>query len=132
VPLQIAGAACTADTQCSSGHCTDGFCCGVSLCPTCQSCGVPGAQGTCTNVAPGAADETGTCKNQGAATCGNDGVCDGNGACQNYGTSTVCASACALDDLTFITSFCDGAGTCVPGQAAICLNGCDDTLGGCQ
>ena len=52
LPRQGNGVACTVDNQCASNHCTDGFCCGVTACPSCQSCGVPGCQGTCTNVPP--------------------------------------------------------------------------------
>ena len=47
-----------ATTSARTGHCTDGVCCGVGACPSCQTCAVPAAQGTCHNVLPGGADPT--------------------------------------------------------------------------
>jgi hypothetical protein len=134
VPAMTAGIACTANDQCASGHCTDGFCCGSSLCPSCQSCGVSGSEGICANATAGSTDETGTCKDQGAVSCGTDGLCNGAGGCQDYGTSTVCATGCStvlLSVSEFTTSFCDGGGSCVAGLSTLCLSACDDTLG-CQ
>lgn len=127
-----AGTACAANDQCQSPlFCTNGFCCGSSLCPSCQSCGVPGLQGACTNVPPGGADPTGTCTAQPATGCGTNGLCNGTGGCQSYGTSTVCAAAsCAGDSSAFTTaSLCDGAGNCTPGTTSSCPTQTCSTVG---
>jgi hypothetical protein len=129
VPLKTAGTACTSNDQCGTGFCTDGVCCGVSLCPSCQTCG---ALGACGFTPPGMQDETGTCKDQGAATCGNDGLCDGVGGCQDYAISTSCGSVCASDNSSLQQSFCDGLGDCSPALAIPCpTDMCDGTLAGC-
>ena len=124
-PLLGNGQACTSSNQCSSTHCTEGFCCGDAACLSCLSCAVPGSQGTCTAVPNGGADPTGSCTDQGAASCGHDSKCNGSGGCRNYGSSTVCATTCA-DAMTLSQTFCDGAGTCGPGTAPMtCTNSCD-------
>jgi len=132
------GTACTANDQCQSPlFCTDGFCCGSSSCLlSCVSCGVPGHQGTCTNVPAGGADPTGTCQAVAdPTTCGNNGLCNGTGGCQDYGASTVCATTCSGDGTQVLTSSCDGAGNCGPPVATTTCTSpttCDPTLLVCQ
>jgi len=75
------GATCTVTKECASGNCVDGYCCGSSSCPACQSCNVAGSLGTCTNVADNTADPPNCAANP---PCGNTGVCVG-GACQQAG-----------------------------------------------
>jgi hypothetical protein len=116
LPQQTSGA-CTSNNQCATGFCTNGFCCNVGSCVlSCLSCGVPGAQGTCTAVLPGGADPTGTCtgmKQNDPTTCGFDGLCDGGGGCEHYSTSTMCGSpTCAAGTSEVTALFCDGAGNC--------------------
>jgi hypothetical protein len=113
-PKKINGQACTGNSQCTSNHCLDGFCCGTASCLACQSCGVPGSEGTCTNVPPGGNDPTGSCADQGAASCQQNGKCNGAGGCQLYDATTVCLAVCAVDNSTLTSTFCDGAGTCGP------------------
>ncbi|RMF19530.1 MAG: hypothetical protein D6760_13015, partial [Deltaproteobacteria bacterium] len=36
------GTPCGSSSECQSGNCTDGFCCDVSACGLCESCGEPG------------------------------------------------------------------------------------------
>jgi hypothetical protein len=134
-----AGTACAANDQCQSPFfCTNGFCCGSSLCPSCQSCGVAGLQGTCTNVLAGGADPTGTCTGlaQPATSCGNNGLCNGAGGCQNYAAATVCAAASCSSDSTQFTpaSLCDGGGNCVPPAMVLtCATPtCNAAAGTCQ
>ena len=114
VARAMAGVACTADDQCASTHCTDGFCCGVASCGSCSSCGVTGAQGACTPIPAGGADPTGTCTlgMQPAATCGADGLCDGAGGCQLWPATTQCNLTCPAGTSDQLATYCDGAGTC--------------------
>ncbi len=113
VPQQGAGGACTGADQCAAGYsCVDGFCCGSTSCLPCWSCGVHGAEGTCTPVPAGGADPTGSCPTTNQASCGDDGLCDGSGGCQKWPATTVCASSCVA--LILSENLCDGAGTCNP------------------
>ena len=135
VPRSLSGVTCSADDQCQSGHCLNGFCCGSATCPSCQSCGVTGFEGTCTNVPAGGADPTGLCPAQPAATCGTDGLCDGSGGCQDWPATTRCSAVtCAAGTSTQIVDFCNGAGACanlaVPIQDCAPLT-CDAATGAC-
>src|SRR4029079_17080564 len=83
--LKPNGAACTAAGECISGHCTEGFCCGMGACPACNSCAVPGKQGTCAPTGDGTA-------------CGAS-MCDGNDAYHPPGlcTAGTCNQAMKVD-----------------------------------
>ncbi len=137
---QSAGIACTANDQCKSPlFCTEGFCCGSANCTlSCQSCAVPGSQGTCTNVPSGGADPTGTCQGLKTAktTCLYDGTCDGSGGCRDWPATTVCATSCSVDQSQFLQSFCSGNGTCDMAPADQQVTGCPSMLcdgtAGCQ
>ncbi|HVZ71980.1 MAG TPA: hypothetical protein VHJ20_06355 [Polyangia bacterium] len=113
--------ACTSDHQCATGNCVDGFCCGSPGCNGCQSCGVPGKEGTCANVAAGT-PSNGFCPDDGAASCARDSKCDGAGGCEKYVSGTVCLAASCTPTTTMLTtaSTCDGSGTCVAGTAGDC------------
>ena len=73
--LKANGAACGAGLECLSGNCTEGFCCGSASCGLCQSCAVPGKQGTCSPTADG-------------TVCGAS-LCDGN---DRYHAPSTCAA----------------------------------------
>ena len=88
------GASCMSDAQCATGNCIDGFCCGSTSCPSCQSCGVSGSEGTCANLPAGSIDPMGMCADDGAASCGTNGRCNGAGNCQNYPAGTACNLSC--------------------------------------
>jgi hypothetical protein len=48
---------CTQNVQCASGSCADGYCCDTACNRDCQSCDVPGREGTCSprpDLCPGA------------------------------------------------------------------------------
>lgn len=44
------GAACAADAECATGHCTDGVCCSTPCQEQCFSCNQPGKEGLCTLI----------------------------------------------------------------------------------
>jgi hypothetical protein len=83
--LKANGTACAVNSECISGHCTEGFCCGMGACPACNSCAVPGKQGTCAPTGDGMA-------------CGA-GLCDGNDAFHPPGVCAAgsCSQAAKLD-----------------------------------
>ena len=56
------------------------------------SCALATTAGTCTPVASGDPDPTGTCQNAGPATCDTTGFCDGKGACELFPAGTSCAA----------------------------------------
>jgi hypothetical protein len=122
-----AGAACTGNTQCSSGSCVDGVCCTTSSCPSCRACNVPGSLGTCSPMIAGSVDPNGTCDDQGATTCGTNGRCDGAGGCQRYSDGTSCSQAVCQNTATLkLAGTCSG-GSCTAGTTAcapfMCTNG---------
>lgn len=121
------GAFCSADNQCKSHNCVDGFCCDSACGGACDACNLPGSEGTCSTVALGTS---------GAPTCGSF-VCDG----QNPN----CPSGCVNDTLCASGRYCDGQGTCAARRATgtacadarECLSGfcadgfcCDTACGG--
>jgi hypothetical protein len=116
------GAACSSNAECKSNICAQGYCCDKSCSGACQSCGLPGTLGTCTNVATGSADPARLCKDQGATSCGTNGKCQA-GACQKYASGTACGAAtCPAGSVTFTgTPTCDGAGSCVRPAASSCF-----------
>ena len=99
------------DAQCATGNCVDGFCCGSTSCPSCQSCGVSGSEGMCANLPAGNPDPMGMCADEGSASCGTNGRCNGAGNCQRYPVGTMCNES-ACQGMTFTRSACDSAGMC--------------------
>jgi hypothetical protein len=104
------GGACTADTQCDTGHCVDGVCCETASCGTCASCdqvtnlspgppppGTIGTPGVCSPVT-GAQDPD---------TCTGDKTCDLTGACKGGpGAACTVPSDCASGSCP--NGCCDG------------------------
>jgi hypothetical protein len=116
--LKPLGQACAVGSSCASGFCVDGVCCGTSTCGTCQACNVVG-NGTCANVASGAADPHVRCTPN--PPCGNTGNCNGAGACAQASASTPCGTAsCAVSTYT-PASHCTGSGTCAVPTPSSCL-----------
>ena len=77
-PRKPLGAVCAPDgmtSECVSGHCVDGVCCGVGSCLDCQEC--TAAAGTCVNVGTGDQDND-SCNGAGQACDGGSGA----GACK--------------------------------------------------
>lgn len=69
--LAARGAQCGENNECATGYCSDGVCCNKA-CSECARCDVPGSEGTCQLLAPGAPDDQGAC---------GDSTCDGLGHC---------------------------------------------------
>ncbi|NUO51902.1 MAG: hypothetical protein HOV80_23880 [Polyangiaceae bacterium] len=97
------GQTCDGGNECTNGNCVDGFCCGSASCNECQSCNIPGMEGTCNN------DPGGTSCNDGQF-CTMTDTCDGAGTCN--GTGNPCPGA-------------DGDGDC----SESCNEGADDCSG---
>lgn len=114
------GNRCATDAQCAMGSCIDGVCCSAGgPCGTCQSCAVPGHEGSCAPVPPGAPDPSATCTDEGG--CGTTGRCDGAGACAFYPAGKVCAEAgCSLDGTSYLpAAACKGDGSPCTRPAAV-------------
>ncbi len=86
------GVACTTATDCESGFCVDGVCCGSACTSTCSACDVAGMVGTCSPVASGAP--------HGARTCGSFACVAG-----------ACATGCTSDAECTSDTYCL-AGSC--------------------
>jgi len=101
------GGSCAVDDDCNSMKCQQKVCCSSLCTGTCQSCALPGSEGTCTMV-PDREDPLNQCNDTGAASCGTEGSCDGAGACRLYARGTTCRAAAGV---------CDVAETCAGGGA---------------
>jgi hypothetical protein len=112
------GVSCMSDAQCATGNCINGFCCGSTSCPSCQSCGVRGSEGMCADLPAGSTDPMGMCADEGVASCGTNGRCNGAGNCQRYPVGTPCNQACEGENLT--SSTCDAAGMCSVSETHDC------------
>jgi len=120
------GAACGEDSNCTSGFCSDGFCCTERCDGTCMTCGKAGSQGRCLLAAAGS-NPHGSCVDEGAASCGKNGTCDGAGTCQRYPVGTICADARCQVQQIMLASRCTADGACLPGTQQPCYPFlCDD------
>ena len=128
-----AGGTCTATTDCMSGFCQQGICCMTACTGTCQSCAVPGKEGTCSPV-PQGQDPLNQCTDQLAASCGTDGSCNGAGACELYVAGTTCVAAtCPVGAGTFTQArTCNGTGTCQAATSSMCGTYLCDTNSTCH
>jgi hypothetical protein len=115
------GTACTADNQCTTGHCADDVCCDKACtgCSACTNSLTGGTTGQCQPVTAGK-DAHNACTASGTP-CGLDGNCDGAGQCHMPASGTACGTSCTGSTLTPIT--CNGAGACnVNGTPGPCPN----------
>jgi hypothetical protein len=118
--LRPSGAICVIDSDCSTGHCTDGVCCDSAACAPCRACNLASTRGHCAAVPALAPEPHGACLDQGSMSCGTDGTCDGAGNCHLYASSTSCGMpSCSGSTLTAAPA-CDGAGRCVAGGQQPC------------
>ncbi|HVX97140.1 MAG TPA: hypothetical protein VHK47_19645 [Polyangia bacterium] len=120
--LKNPGASCSSGAECLSTFCAQGVCCDKACNGSCQSCGMTGTLGVCTNVATGAPDPAGICQDLGPASCATNGMCQAGG-CQKYPKGTPCKDpTCPTDTTTFTAgSTCDGSGACVTPAPSSCF-----------
>jgi hypothetical protein len=115
------GHACTRDSQCASGSCSDGVCCNIN-CDKCGSCNVPTSLGTCVPTAAGTDPDNDCIDNESdpGGKCG--GVCNGQAKCVYPAAGTTCGTCkqcngsglCTIkpdDDTACGTIECDGLDT---------------------
>jgi hypothetical protein len=143
------GQTCTAGTDCASGFCVDGYCCGAASCPACQSCGIAGSQGTCTNIAqgqtdtnpagtciaPNACDGAGNCRKNNGQTCTASTDCVYGNCIDGYCCDTGCSAACKACNVAGSLGTCTNipSGQTDTNPAGICIapNACDGA-GNCK
>jgi hypothetical protein len=113
--LKALGQPCATSDECDNSVCVDNVCCESPCSGTCQYCAQKGKEGTCINVAAGAASPraNGTCTDQGQSQCSFNGKCDGNGGCQQYAAGLQCRAASCNGASYVPASDCDGAGHCM-------------------
>jgi hypothetical protein len=120
------GKACSAPNECASGNCVDGVCCGGAACGMCQSCALPGSEGTCALVPRFTSGVS--------AGCSGDRSCDGLGACRSK-NGTMCKADADCTSLHCVDGVCCNEacdGTCyscnLPGSAGTCkpIDGAED------
>jgi hypothetical protein len=120
----VNGPGCTSGAECVSGNCVDGVCCGKAACATCQSCGLAGSAGTCTNIAAGQPDTFPV----NACDAGGTQLCDGTGACkaidgQSCSTANQCMSGNCVDDVCCGKPTCAACQSCgLAGSEGLCAN----------
>jgi len=119
------GRVCTADNQCTNGHCIDGVCCESTCSGQCQACDDPLQLGKCVPVTgtPHNASKRGACTGNGVNGCG--GKCDGTNvaACIYPATSKPCVSPSCSNNMGAAGANCDGAGSCNIPSAVTCPSG---------
>jgi hypothetical protein len=119
---KIDGTACTADSDCASGHCVDGVCCDRACDGQCEACDVPATKGKCSNVFGSPHGKRTACTTS-ADVC-KVKTCDGKNptACDGFanGATVQCKSASCDGAKLIPKSTCDGAGTCVTPPNALC------------
>lgn len=118
------GAACTADSQCGSGHCVDGVCCDQACEGTCTACTAAkkgsGVDGTCEPVALGH-DPDDECPRYAMHLCSHPGGCDGAGACRLGAAGSLCYDSAWYwcdGGGNWLLPICDGQGSCDSGHVA--------------
>ena len=109
--LLTTGRPCVASSQCATGQCWDGVCCGQACGGTCRSCNLAGQVGLCRPYSAGV-DPDNDCPVQAVSTCGNAGGCDGTGSCRQYAAGTVCSAQTCAGHVQQNAQTCNGSGTC--------------------
>lgn len=119
---------------CNTGWCTDGVCCEVQSCGTCQRCddGTANGSGTCTTVmnaedpnscsGANACDAAGVCKKKNGQTCVAGSECLSGNCIDGYCCVDTCTTPCrscanVSGTCTTVVSsvddnFCNGVNTC--------------------
>ena len=136
------GQPCQKKDDCAEGNCVDGVCCDRACAGTCESCNLPGNQGSCTNVSAGESDPSScaapkTCNSNQACVVANGEKCGPGLSCASghcvdgYCCDSACTDTCKACNLPLSLGFCvlipSGLpdSTCAAGQ--LC-----DSLGQCK
>lgn len=101
---------CSRDSDCESGHCTDGVCCNTACDGQCESCDMPGSRGTCSPVRGEPRGIRKGCPVPGRGICTVQ-ACNGREPKQCVfvnASETSCDSICAGR----VQRHCDGQGDC--------------------
>jgi hypothetical protein len=109
------GVLCTQASECSSGHCVDGYCCNNicdQVCKACSAALTGGNNGTCSNILNGT-DPGNECP---SGDCNGSGTCSGGAGLSPNGASCSMAGQC-------LSGFC-ADGVC-------CNSGCTETCKSC-
>ena len=112
VPKSAQASACTADDQCASAACVDGYCCNRGCHGQCEACDVAGSTGTCVELSQGQPHGTRElCASDGSACAGS---CDGNSstACDYPGLQSQCRAASCANGVFVSPASCAGSGSC--------------------
>jgi len=112
VPVEGLGKDCKTASDCSTGFCTDGVCCGVGTCGAGSSCGITGKKGTCAKL-PGSA-------------CTADGECGSDHCVDGVCCDTACAGQCEACDVTGKAGACTPVSGAPHGSRAKCSDGAGD------
>ena len=125
--------ACTCDSDCQSGFCADGVCCGSACTDACKACNLPSSLGECSFVPAGVKPaHAPLCALSAPATCGLDGTCDGQGGCRKFVNHTECSPGTCAGESVTERSECDGNGKCNPAAAKDCYPySCDPSTNQC-
>jgi hypothetical protein len=83
------GGGCSLDSECNTGHCTDGVCCEQASCGTCERCDTTAAPGVCTPIT--SMDDSDSCP---VATK----TCDSQSRCR-FRPGQACTNGPCADDL---------------------------------
>ena len=125
------GQPCSNSSQCTSGQCAQGVCCGTVCNTACHACNIAGSLGTCVGITA-SSDPQGMCALQAQSGCGTTGQCT-SGQCAKWPSGTQCkAATCSNGNPTTTltpAAKCDGAGNCATGATMSCPGIC--TNGGC-
>ena len=112
---------CKLDSECETGHCSDGVCCDMDCGGKCHACNLPGKSGRCSLVPANAADPRGLCKD--ITPCGTNGLCDSTGECAYHAKTDTCGAPESCTGATYTPqSFCDGSGQCASATPGTCPN----------
>lgn len=109
VYYEVRASGCASDAECPTGHCADLYCCSTACTGTCQSCALPGAEGTCLPLPagsepPGECPPGSACDGTGECLLKNGGACVGNPDCvsgncvDGYCCDTACSGLCVQCD----------------------------------
>ncbi len=129
------GATCSRASQCSSGYCVQGVCCGTACTGLCQACSAAaksaGADGECGNARSGI-DPGEHCALEGQSSCGQNGSCNGSGACDTWAsTAASCGNPTCVGNESR-PQRCTAARTCGTVSGTACgAYACSTTSGTC-